>query len=124
MRRWAPRAVLAALLLVALARILSASSAAHPLPISPELAHRAYSEIVGREPTMRREAALKFPGDPWSADDDFHEREQQAVRGFAGHQGVPIGDVLRALDDGMHERWPASASPIAQVPPCRPRLMY
>jgi hypothetical protein len=124
MRRWAPRAVLAAILVVALVRTLSASSAVKSLPITPELAHRAYAEIVGREPSMRREAAVKFPGDPWSADDDFHEREQQAVRGFAGHQSVPIGDVLRALDDGMHERWPASASPIAQVPPCRPRLMY
>jgi hypothetical protein len=124
MRRWGPRAVLLAIVVLALARAATASSAHSPLPITPELAHRAYSDIVGREPGMRREATLKFPGDPWSADDDFHDREQQEVRSFAGHQSVPIGDVLRAIDDGMHARWRAPAIPIAQVPPCRPRLMY
>ena len=124
LRRWAPRAALVALLTAAVVRASTASSATSPLPITPELAHRAYMDIVGREPMMRRDAALKFPGEPWSADDDFHERENEAVRGFSGHQNVPIGDVLRAIDDGMHERWRAAVTPIAQVPPCRPRLMY
>ncbi len=124
MRRWLPRAILAGLLVAALVRVLTASSASHAPPVTPDLSRRAYADIVSREPSMRRESALKFAGDPWSADDDFHQREQDSVRSFAGHQNVPIGDVLRAVDDGMHERWPASATPLAQVPPCRPRLMY
>jgi len=124
MRRWLPRALLAALLAAALVRALTASSAAAAPSISPELSKRAYADIVSREPEMRREAALKFAGDPWSADDDFHQREQDAVRGFAGRENVPIADVARAVDDGMHEKWPAAAIPTAQVPPCRPRLMY
>ena len=124
MRRWPPRVALAGVFALALCRALTASSATKAPPITQDQARRAYADIVGSEPSMRREAALKFPGDPWSADDDFHQREQDSVRSFAGHKGVPIGDVLGAIDDGMHARWPASASPIAQVPPCRPRLMY
>jgi hypothetical protein len=124
MRRWLPRALLAALLAAALVRTLTAASTAPAPPITPALSKRAYADIVNQEPQMRREAALKFGGDPWSADDDFHQREQDAVRSFAGHQNVPIADVARAVDDGMHERWPAAAVPTAQVPPCRPRLMY
>jgi hypothetical protein len=124
MRPWVPRAALTCVVAVALARALTASSAARPNPITPELARQAYADIGGREPSMRREAALKFAGDPWSADDDFHQREHEAVRKFAGEHDIRIGDVLGAIDDGMHERWPVSVPPIAQVPPCRPRLMY
>lgn len=124
MRRWLPRALLAALFVAAIVRAATASSTRSALPITPELSKRAYAEIVSREPQMRRDAALKFPGDPWSADDDFHQREEDAVRGYAGQQSVPIADVLRAIDDGMHDGWPAAAIPTAQVPPCRPRLMY
>ncbi|MGH7296162.1 MAG: hypothetical protein ACRELB_14560, partial [Polyangiaceae bacterium] len=96
MRRWAPRAVLAGVLAVGVARAATASRPAGTQPMDAAMAHRAYSELVAKERTMRREAALKFPGDPWSADDDFHQREQDDVRNFAGHQGVPIGDVLAA----------------------------
>ena len=124
MRPWVPRAVLAGICAVAVGRAATASSFPRVEPIGSTLAHRAYSEIVNGESSMRREAALKFPGDPWSADDDFHQREQDSVRSFAGHQGAPIGGVLAAIDDGMHDHWRASGTPIATVPPCRPRLMY
>jgi hypothetical protein len=124
MRRWAPRAILFGVIALALVRAATASSAEKLPPADSALAHKAYADIVGKEPSMRRESALKFPGDPWSADDDFHQRENDDVRGFAGHQRVSIGSVLAAIDDGMHDHWRAAASPIAQVPPCRPRLMY
>ena len=124
MRRWVPRAVLAGVLAVGVVRAATARSAEGVQPMGGAMAHRAYAEIVNQEPGMRREAALKFPGDPWSADDDFHQREQDEVRSFAGHQSLAIGDVLAAIDDGMHEHWRARVTPSAQVPPCRPRLMY
>jgi hypothetical protein len=124
MRRWVPCVVLAGVLAVGIVRAATARGAPRMEPMGGAMAHRAYAEIVSKEPSMRREAALKFPGDPWSADDDFHQREQDEVRGFAGHQALAIGDVLGAIDDGMHAHWRAAATPQAQVPPCRPRLMY
>jgi hypothetical protein len=86
--------------------------------------HEAWRQIIAKEPSLRAEAAKKFPGDPWSQDDDFHNAELREARAFANRQGVQLGDVLRALDDGMHEHWPASPPPQAKVPPCRPRLTY
>lgn len=96
----------------------------HKRPIDDKIARDAYREITSKERTARREAAVKFPGDPWSQDDDFHERESEAVRAFAGSKELRLGDVVRAVDDGMRERWPTSMTPNPKVPPCRPRLSY
>lgn len=73
---------------------------------------------------MRREAAVKFPGDLWSQDDDMHERENEAVRSYASKNNVRITDVVRAMDDGMRAHWQTSGTVQATVPPCRPRLSY
>lgn len=123
-RRWAPRAVLLAVVALAVGRAATASTGRRPPPITPQLARRAYVEITSHEPGWRRNAALSFPGDPWSADDDVHEHEYEEIVRFGARTSVPVGDVLRALDDGMHEKWRAPADPIAEVPPCRPRLVY
>ncbi len=87
-------------------------------------AREVYRDMTGRERSMRREAAVKFPGDLWSQDDDFHERENETVRSTASSKKIRFSDVVRAIDDGMRAHWPASGQPIATVPPCRPRLSY
>jgi hypothetical protein len=93
-------------------------------PMTSALAHEAYLDVTSRERSMRRDAAVKFPGDLWSQDDDFHERESEATRNFANDHDLAITDVVAAIDDGMRERWPTSGPVQATVPPCRPRLSY
>jgi len=120
----AAKIVVALVALVAVGRAVFASMPAPGKPLDEAGSHDAYRDIVTRERSARREAAVKFPGDLWSQDDDFHERESEAMRSFATSRSARLGDVVRAVDDGMHERWLAVPQPIATVPPCRPRLSY
>lgn len=120
-----PKIVIAVVASLAMLRAATAPAPEAPTkPIEEKAAHDAYRDITNRERQARREAAVKFPGDPWSQDDDFHERENEAVRNFAGSHELRLSDVVRAVDDGMREKWPASIQPYPKVPPCRPRLSY
>lgn len=113
--------------LVAIAAVVRATTAPTPDPGKPLDAigaHDAYRDVVGRERTMRRDAAVKFPGDLWSQDDDFHQREADTMRSFSSARSVHLSEVLRAVDDGIREHWLSPVQPIATVPPCRPRLSY
>ncbi|HSQ66333.1 MAG TPA: hypothetical protein VLM85_24085 [Polyangiaceae bacterium] len=117
--------VAAALLLaVAVGRAATAAPPPEGKPATEAIAREAYRDIVSRERTMRHDAALKFPGDPWSQDDDFHSREEGEARSFAASHDVRLADVLRAVDDGMRAHWSAPVTPDPRVPPCRPRLAY
>ena len=122
------KALVAAVAIVAVVRAatggLPAKSKRVIKPMTSELARSAYYNITSRERSMRREAAVKFPGDLWSQDDDFHERENEATVSFAKDHEVAVADVILAIDDGMKQRWPTSSPPQATVPPCRPRLAY
>jgi hypothetical protein len=123
------KVILGVVALVAIARAATgappSSVAKATKPMTPELARDAYRDITSRERGMRRDAAVKFPGDLWSQDDDFHERENESTRSFAGSHEVPLESVVRAIDDGMREHWPTTGgTPQATVPPCRPRLSY
>ncbi len=127
MRDLKAKLVVALVLVVAVVRAATSKAPveAATKPMTPEIARDAYRDITNREKTIRRESAVKFPGDVWSADDDFHERENEAVRSFANSHEVRVSDVVRAVDDGMREHWPTNATAIqATVPPCRPRLSY
>ena len=124
MKEAAAKAVVVVVTLAAVVRVATA----HPPPTGKTLtevgAHDAYRDVTSRERQMRRDAAVKFPGDLWSQDDDFHQREADEMRSFSSGREVRLSDVLRAVDDGMHERWLSPVTPIATVPPCRPRLSY
>jgi hypothetical protein len=117
-------AVIAACAVAAVVRTSTSKPFHEPRPITPQLARLAWSELTNKEPSERREAAHRFPGDAWSADDDYHEHEQSAARGFAGNHDVSLTAVLDALDQGMREKWPTLAPIDPKVPPCRPRLTY
>jgi hypothetical protein len=110
-----------------LARALAAAPPEQPAGSIDEATRRAaFRAVASEESSMRREAAKSFPTDLWSRDDAFHEKELGRARDWAGKHRVRLGDVLRAIDDGLHEHWhnDNNAPLITTVPPCRPRAIY
>jgi hypothetical protein len=94
---------------------------------SSESTRREIFRVIARgEAEVRARAARGFPGDLWSADDDFHSNEQRSARAAAGARGLSIAESLRAVDEGLREGWPHdNPEPlIATVPPCHPRPEY
>ena len=86
---------------------------------------RVFYTLASEEASMRQGAATSFPTDPWSQDDDFHNRELRRLQGLAlGESSVSAN--LRAVDDGARERWPRPLESTLEqtVPPCRPRPIY
>lgn len=85
-----------------------------------------FREIAAAEAETRENAARAFPGDPWSADDDFHNHEQRQAGAIAARRGVPLGSALDAIDEGLREHWdhPNPTPLVATVPPCHPRPIY
>lgn len=122
-RVWAP---LGAVCVLAVGRAVTAS----PPPRAPDaddaLMHRAFQAVASQETVLRHESAKSFPTDPWSRDDDFHRREQDKVRDWAGAHHVPRSAVYRAMDEGIRAHWPQTngAPLVVTVPPCRPRAIY
>lgn len=94
----------------------------------PEAATRAAisREIAAAELEARESAARAFPGDPWSADDDFHSHEARQAGAVAAGRGLPIGAALDAIDEGLRaQRDRPNPTPlVATVPPCHPRPIY
>ena len=119
-----PKVAIALVASFAIVRVATAKPPAPGKPITDAQAHEAYRDVTSRERTMRRDAAVKFPGDPWSQDDDFHEREHEEMRSFAGSKELRLSDVVDSVDRGMREHWPTPVTPYPKVPPCRPRLSY
>lgn len=77
--------------------------------------------IARSEPGFGTRAALKFPGDCWSADDDFFSQERAAVLAMARRSGTRPGDVLLGIDEVLR------ASPAGRkvtVCPLKPRPFY
>jgi hypothetical protein len=112
---------------VALARALSASPPEQAPGFVDEVTRRAaFRWMASEESSLRRDSAKAFPTDLWSRDDDFHERELRRARDWASKHRVRLGEVLDAVDEGMHARWPHdNRGPlIPTVPPCRPRAIY
>jgi hypothetical protein len=125
MRRLVAWAALAAVVAIAAARAASAPRAASAFG-ADERTRRALFEAVTRaEPAIRQRAARGFPGDLWSADDDFHNQELRLAEALAFQHGVSVADVLRAVDEGLHAHWPVTGpAPSPTSPPCHPRPVY
>jgi len=111
--------ITAGLALVALARVLGAPARDEVLvPVSEEQ-RRAIVDALGREePALRAAAAAAFPGDRWSADDDFHHQELALVRRVAAEQHASVSAVWDALDLALH----APPSDEAADPRLRPTV--
>jgi len=122
-KAWAP---LAAVCVLAVGRAVTAAPPQRAPDADDALLHKAFSAVASEETAMRHESAKSFPTEPWSRDDDFHRREQEKVRDWAGSHHVRRGDVFRAMDEGIRAHWPQTngAPLVVTVPPCRPRAIY
>ncbi len=76
-----------------------------------------------REAGERAGNRAHFPGDHWSQDDDFHNSEAAWMREVSGRNHVPLEQVILALDQVLHRRYP---NPDRQTyaRPCKPRPFY
>jgi hypothetical protein len=111
---------------VALARALTATPPPSLATADDATRRTAFFAVTSEETKMRRDAAKKFPTDPWSQDDDFHLSELKRAKTVATEQRIRLGDVLSAIDEGIREGWPHSPGVVirATVPPCQPRAIY
>ena len=86
------------------------------------------AEIAFAEPSWRAETAQNFPSDHWSQRDDFHGRELRKVLEIRSARGIRLEDVLRAVDDDIHQRRALDANTVdtrdARAVPCKPRPFY
>lgn len=115
--------LLAALNVIVLVRVLSAERTGPTRSLS-----EAEQSAVGRaaaalEPTWRRETRRAFPGDNWSQDDDFQNRERAWVFGEARLRDVTPREIFRAIDVDLHAH-PPSPPRKATASPCKPRPFY
>jgi hypothetical protein len=115
--------VVAACAAVGLVRSLSASFPAPARSLTPAERHVLGRAAAQREPEWRIKSARGFPGDCWSADDDFHASEWSWARDEASRRGVYAADVLRAVDEDLHA-FPPAAPRKSNACPCKPRPFY
>lgn len=86
------------------------------------------AQVERSEPEWAVAAEESFPRDAWSQSDDFHGKERDLVRKLASERGVPLEDVLRAVDDDLHaaatQHRDAPDPRRARAVPCKPRPFY
>lgn len=77
----------------------------------PESQRRAlFRELAVVEPRARTESAQKFPGDPWSIEDERAAHERDKSRDMAAANKLSVSQIDLLLDDGIREKWPAPNS--------------
>ena len=119
----AARAVIVASLGAAIARVVLCPGPRALESPATTAARATFLKVASEEGALRATTARKFPGDPWSADDDFHHAEQSSARAVADTQRVDLAQVLAAIDEGLRGRWSfgEGVAPLATVPVCHPR---
>lgn len=78
---------------------------------------------AAEEPGWRLRSRHAFPGDHWSQDDDFGASERSWAVGEASRRGVPVTDVLDAIDAELRSA-PVQPPRKATASPCKPRPFY
>ena len=122
LRRWVRWVPFALILVVVAVRASTGGIPRESYRASPEMREEAFRIIAGAEPGMRRSAERSFPFDPWSQDDAYHAMEWRRAMQYADQRGLSLGEVLKAIDDGMREGWAKQPSMMRNtVPPCHPR---
>lgn len=112
--------------IVAVIRVVTTAHGRESWRADETVREAIFQSVAAQERSTRAAAARGFPGDPWSADDDFHNHEQRQVRDAARAKRVSLSDGFRAVDEGLrnHRQPSSSEGPTATVPPCRPRPSY
>ncbi len=111
---------------IALVRVVTAPTAVEPMHADEAARRGAFFAIASEENKMRRDAEKKFPTDPWSQDDDFHNSERTRVKAIAAERGMSVTETWWAIDEGIRSGWPHELSSFVRVtvPPCQPRAIY
>ncbi len=81
-------------------------------------------EFAQIEPAWRNATQHAFPGDHWSQDDDFHNKELALARRIAMSWQIRLSDVLMAIDEGLRREYPGDPSRKPSASPCKPRPFY
>jgi hypothetical protein len=120
---WGGWLVLALCAIVACVRAFTA----HVPPPARRLTDAERVEVgraaAAAEPGWRRNSHHSFPGDHWSQDDDFGAAERSWALSEAAKRGVPVTDVLRAIDEELHSG-PVLPPRKASASPSKPRPFY
>lgn len=121
-------AIAAACLVIVTTRTLSAQSPTPRRHADPSERAEIARTIATAEVDWSKETERNFPEDYWSQRDDFHGRELKAVLQISRDKGILLEDVLRAIDDDIHQRKAPSAEAEgdrhARAIPCKPRPFY
>ena len=82
--------------------------------------------VAVNEEEWQKKAEAAFPGDLWSASDDFHGHEAMRVRELARQHKTTYEDILRAVDEDIHRgsKGGRRQDRRASVVPCKPRPFY
>lgn len=93
---------------------------------SPEARARVADEVRAAEPGFRRDALQRFPGEPWSQNDQFGAQERDLVNRLAGTEHMRPSAVFEAIDADIrsHAYDGALLRDRARVAPCMPRPFY
>ena len=80
------------------------------------------ANVASKEGAWRKRSEENFPRDHWSQRDDFAGKESTYVEEMAATYKVRLEDVLRAIDEDIHENGGEGRG--ANVVPCKPRPFY
>ncbi len=123
---YAPAAMLVGLFGLAVGLTRSTAHIPPAFPPVTEMGERntIYFQVASEESRMRAEGAKEFPADTWSQDDAYHNLEFKKAKKMAADRKRNLGDILQAIDDGMHERWPSPYPMNPKIIPCKPRPIH
>lgn len=107
---------------VALIRTATATSAPLPARAEATVAVRVATRIAQAEDSQRANARRNFPGDAWSADDDFHNQERRLAHALAGQYKLGIADVFHIIDADIRAHRVEGRK--SNAAPCKPRPFY
>ncbi|MEO7113746.1 MAG: hypothetical protein ABI183_25125 [Polyangiaceae bacterium] len=101
----------------------AALSVASPLyGISDEKRQRIFQDLAADEPRARTESAKKFPGEPWSIEDERAAHERDRAREIAGNYKISVTQAYLILDEAIREHRLYMGKPLeGNVVPLKPR---
>jgi hypothetical protein len=99
---------------------LSVESPLYGIP--DERRRMIFNDLAADEAHARIESAKKFPGEPWSIEDERAAHERDRTRVVAGNYKISLSQADLILDEAIREHWLYLSSPLeANVVPLKPR---
>jgi hypothetical protein len=100
-----------------------ALSVASPLyGISDEKRQKIFQDLAADDFHARVESAKKFPGEPWSIEDERAAHERDRAREMADNHKISVTQAYLILDEGIREHRLYMGKPLeGNVVPLKPR---